>query len=324
MLAFLVRRLAQAALVVFAVASLTFFLVRLAPGDPLSASLEHPSVTPEMRERWRRELGLDQPLPVQYVRWVAAAVRGDFGMSVMRPEPVGTVVRRALPNTLLLMGTALLASFAVGITIGVVQAVTRGRAADRALGMGSLFFYSMPDFWLATVALIAFSFWWPILPSGGLTTPVLYDYMGPAERLVDRVRHLVLPAATLTLLTAAAIARYQRTAMLDVVHEDWLRTARAKGMSERTVIFRHALRNALLPVITLFGLAFPALLGGAVFVEKVFSWPGMGRLAVEAIAGRDYPVVLACVLVGSAMVAVGSLLADVLYAAVDPRVREQG
>jgi len=321
---FLVRRLAQAALVVFAVVSLTFFLLRLAPGDPLSASLEHPSVSPEVRARWHAELGLDRPLPVQYVRWVAAAARGDLGVSSVSARPVGVMVREALPNTLLLMGTALLASFVLGIAVGVVQAVLRGTLADRALGMGSLLFYSMPEFWLATVALIAFTYWLPIFPSGGLTTPVVYDYMGPVEKVADRVRHLVLPAATLTLLTSAAIARYQRSAMLDVIHEDWLRTARAKGLAERAVIFRHALRNALLPVITLFGLAFPALLGGAVFVEKVFSWPGMGRVAVDAIGSRDYPLVLACVLVGSLMVAAGNLLADLLYAAVDPRMREAG
>ena len=322
MLAFLVRRLVQALLVVFAVASLTFFLVRLAPGEPIAASLDHPSVTPEIRARWRAAYGLDRPLPEQYVRWLAGAARGDLGFSVSRFEPVRTVIGRALPHTLLLMGVALFASFAVGIAIGVLQAMRRGSLVDRALGAGSLFFYSMPDFWLATIALITFGFWVPIFPAGGVTTAVVYDYMTPAEKLVDRVRHLVLPALTLTLLTAAAIARYQRAAMLDVAHEDWLRTARAKGLTERAVIFRHALRNALLPVITLFGLAFPALLGGAVFVEKVFSWPGMGRVAVDAIGARDYPVVLGTVLVGSAMVAVGSFLADLLYAVVDPRMRE--
>ena len=322
MISFLVRRLLQGAAVVLAVVSLTFALVHAAPGDPIAASLDHPSVTPEVRARWRAELGLDRPLHEQYVRWVASAARGDLGYSVSHFEPVGAVIGRALPNTLLLMGVALAGSFLLGIAIGVVQAVRRGTITDRALGMGSLFFYSMPDFWLATVALIAFTYWLPIFPSGGVTTAVVYDYMTPAEKLVDRVRHLVLPAATLTLLTAAAIARYQRSALLDVVHEDWLRTARAKGLGERSVIFRHALRNALLPVITLFGLAFPALLGGAVFVEKVFTWPGMGRVAVDAISARDYPVVLACALVGSVMVAVGSFVADLLYAAVDPRMRE--
>jgi peptide/nickel transport system permease protein len=207
------------------------------------------------------------------------------------------------------------------VALGVYQAVRRGLPVERALNGVSLFFYSLPDFWLALMVLLAFSYWLPIFPAGGMVDTTLHEYLGFWGRIGDRIRHLVLPAATLALLTTAAIARYQRAAMLEVVELDFVRTARAKGLPERTVVARHALRNALLPVITLIGLALPALVGGAVFVETVFSWPGMGRLAAEAIASRDYPLITATVAVGGVTVTLGSLLADVLYAVADPRVR---
>jgi peptide/nickel transport system permease protein len=185
----------------------------------------------------------------------------------------------------------------------------------------ALFFYSLPEFWLALMALLVFAYWLPLFPAGGIVDATVHDYLGFWGRLADRVRHLVLPATTLALLTTAAVARYQRAAMLEVIELDFVRTARAKGLPERSVLARHALRNALLPVITLVGLALPALVGGAVFVETVFSWPGMGLLAADAIAARDYPLITATVAVGGVTVAVGSLVADILYAVADPRVR---
>ena len=320
---YLTRRLTQAVVVVFLVVTITFILIHLAPGDPFSAALENPSVTPAVRAQWRAAYGLDQPLPVQYVRYISEAMRGRLGYSFSQHRPVADALADALPNTLVLMSAALAASFLAGIGAGVLQAVRRGRWLDRALSAGALFFYSMPDFWLALMALLVFGYELHLFPITGMFDPVMYDYLSPFQRLVDRAHHLVLPAGTLALLTAAGIARYQRSAMLDVIHEDYVRTARAKGVPPWRVVVRHALRNALLPVITIFGLAFPALLGGAVFVEKVFAWPGMGLLTVGAVAQRDYPLVTASVIVGSVMVAVGSLAADLLYAVADPRLRER-
>ncbi|MGH7663561.1 MAG: ABC transporter permease [Gemmatimonadaceae bacterium] len=318
---FLLRRLAQAALTVLLVATVAFALIHLAPGDPFSATLEQTTVSDEIRERWRAAYGFDRPLHEQYVRYLANTLRGDFGYSFSLHRPVASALASAIPNTLLLMGVAVMGSFALGIAVGVIQAVRRGSMTDRVLAGGSLFFYSMPEFWLGLMMLLIFAHWIPIFPPGGVIDPVMHDYLGVWGQLGDRLAHLALPALTLMLVSGAVVARYQRSAVLDVVHQDFVRTARAKGVSERAVIAHHVLRNALLPVITIFGLAFPALLGGAVFVEKVFAWPGMGLLAVNAIATRDYPLVVATVVIAGVMVSLGSMLADVLYAAADPRLR---
>ena len=318
---YIARRLAQGLAVIAIVVTATFVLIRLAPGDPFAGTLDSPSVSAETRALWSARYGFDEPVPVQFVRYVGLVARGDFGYSTSQRRPVGDVLADALPNTLVLMGVALLASFVLGIAIGVMQAVRRGTPRDRLLGGVTLFFYSMPDFWLALMMMLTFAYWIPLFPVTGMVDAVMYPYWPLWRQLLDRLHHLVLPSLTLTLLTAAVIARYQRAAMLDVVHDDFVRTARAKGLAERAIIRRHALRNALLPVITLLGLAFPALLGGAVFVERIFSWPGMGLLTFTAITTRDYHLVSATVIVGSAMVVVGSMLADLLYAAADPRLR---
>ena len=322
MLGFVARRAGQAVLTVLFVMTLSFFLIRLAPGDPFTATLENPMLSETVRQRWRAAAGLDRPMIEQYARYVANAARGDFGPSFSKGRSVRAELADAIPNTLLLMGVALVASFVVGIAAGVWQAVRRGTLIDRSVSGISLFFYSMPDFWLALMILLALGYEARLFPIGGLVDPIMYDYLGFWGRVGDRLHHLVLPALTLTLLSAAAIARFQRAAVLDVSTQDFVRTARAKGVPSRRVVLHHVLRNALLPVITLLGLSFPALLGGAVFVERVFAWPGMGLLAVEAVATRDYYLVTASVVVGGAMVAAGSLLADVLYAVVDPRLRE--
>ena len=321
MIEFLLRRVMQGAAIVLAVATLAFVLLHLAPGDPFSATLDDPRIAQSTRDQLRANYGLDRPLPEQYARYVIRVARGDFGPSYSHNRPVAHVLRSAIPNTLLLMGTALVASLVLGVGIGVLQALRRGRPTDRALGAWSLVVASVPDFWLALLVMLALAYWLPIFPISGTVTEVLHDFMTPLERLVDRLRHLALPALTLTLVTTATIARYQRAALLEVLPEDYVRTARAKGLGERAVVLRHALRNALLPVITIIGLAFPTLLGGAVFVEQVFGWPGMGRVAVAAFGARDYPLVLAEVIVGGVLVVVGGIVADLLYAAADPRLR---
>lgn len=315
------RRLLQAGVIVFLVATFTFFLIHLAPGDPFSAAMESGYLTPATRAQLRASFGLDRPLPEQYGLYLRNVARGELGYSFSMRRPVAEALSIAIPNTLLLMGVALAASFALGIALGVVQARKSGSLLDRGASTISLFFYSMPDFWLALMAILVFAYWIPVFPTTGMYDPVLHDYFTTWQKLGDRAAHLVLPAATLTLLTAAAIARHQRSAVLEVVGQDYVRTARAKGAGEHRVMWRHVLRNALLPVITIFGLAFPALLGGAVFVEKIFAWPGMGYLTVNAIASRDYPLVTASIIIASVLVALGNLLADILYAAADPRLR---
>jgi peptide/nickel transport system permease protein len=315
----LAARLLQSLIVVVLVTTISFFLVRLAPGDPFSYAGR--SLSPAVQQQWRTQFGYDRPVPEQFARYVASVVRGRLGYSHTLHQPVFSAIATTLPRTLLLIGVALVLSFAIGITAGVIQAVRRGSLLDRALSSVLLTLYSVPDFWLALMVLLAFAYWLPIFPVGGIVDPVLHDYMSFWPAMADRARHLVLPAVTLAVLIAAGIARYQRAALIEVLPMDFVRTARAKGVGERSVILRHALRNALLPVITIFGLLLPAVAGGAFFVEKVFSWPGMGLLIANAVAARDYDLVTGSVIVGGAMVAVGSLLADLLYAAVDPRLR---
>jgi peptide/nickel transport system permease protein len=307
--------------IVAIVATITFALIHLAPGDPFSAVMDNPNVNERVRATLRAQYGLDRPLPEQFVRYIGQLARGQLGWSFSHDRPVAEVLATALPNTLLLMTIALLGSFALGILIALVQVARRGSATDHTLSAISLFFFSMPDFWLAILALLAFTYWLPLFPVGGAVDPVMHDYMGFGARIVDRLRHLALPALTLTVLASPGVARYQRAALLDVLPADYIRTARLKGLTEREILRRHALRNALLPIISLLGLSFPALLTGAFFIEKIFAWPGMGLAVVNAISTRDYPLVVGGVIIGSIMVTVGSLLADLLYAWADPRLR---
>lgn len=317
---YLAERIAQLLIVVFLVTAISFFLIRLAPGDPFSFVGDF-TISDAVRDRLRAQFGYDRPLIEQFVLFLGNVARGRLGYSHSMHRDVGSVIAAAVPRTLLLMGAALFASFAIGIGVGALQAVRRGSWLDRSASGILLLFYSIPDFWLALMALLAFAYWLPIFPAGGMVDQVMHDYMSFGARVRDVIAHLILPSFTLALLGAAGIARFQRAALLDVLPQDYVRTARAKGLAERTVVLKHALRNALLPVITLLGLSLPALVGGTFFVEKVFSWPGMGYIAANAIASRDYDLVTGTVIVGGVMVALGSLLADLLYAAADPRLR---
>jgi len=318
---YIARRLGQAVMIVAIVAVITFVLIHLAPGDPFSAVLDNPNVSESVRATLRAQYGLDRPLPEQFLRYAGALARGELGWSFSYERPVREVLATALPNTLLLMGVALVGSFALGILVALIQVARRGSFTDHALSGISLFFFSMPDFWLAILTLLAFTYWLPIFPVGGAVDPVMHEYLSWAGRVADRLRHLALPALTLTILASATVARFQRAALLDVLPADYIRTARLKGLTERQILRRHALRNALLPIISLIGLSFPALLTGAFFIEKIFAWPGMGFAVVSAIGTRDYPLVVGGVIIGSIMVALGSLLADLLYAWADPRLR---
>jgi len=312
-------RVLHAVVVLLVVATIAFLLIKLAPGDPFS--YESTSLSAEVRARLRSQFGYDRPLIEQYGRFLGNALRGDLGYSQLLRLPVTEAIASRLPNTLLLMGLALSLSFGLGMLLGIFGVRHRDTRAGRITNRATLLVYSFPDFWLALMLLLLFAYWIPILPAGGMVDPVMHPYMGTAEAAWDRLTHLILPLLTLTLLLTAYIVRFQRAALLEVLPADYVRTARAKGASERNVIGRHAFRNALLPMITLAGLAFPLLLGGAVFVEKVFAWPGMGMLVLTAISIRDYPLVMASVMVAAAMVTLGNLLADIAYAWADPRIR---
>ncbi len=318
---YLSRRLIQALGVVLFVTTLSFVLLHLAPGDPVSAALDGTRATEAVRAQWRAEFGLDRPLSEQYVRWLSNAARGNLGYSFSKHRPVRDVLIEVLPRTLLLSGLSMLLSFALGIGVGLLQAERPRSARDRWLGRVLLLLYSLPDFWFALIVLIVFAYRIPLFPAGGITDPLMYEYKTVSGQFFDRVRHLVLPVLTLTLLSAASIARYQRTALLAVLPSDWMRTALAKGVSWKRAVRTHALRNALLPTITLFGLSLPGFIAGAVFVEKVFSWPGLGLTTVTALASHDYHLVTAGVLLLSVIVVVGALLADVAVALADPRIR---
>jgi peptide/nickel transport system permease protein len=323
--AYILKRLLGAIPLLLGIATIIFFVLNLAPGDPTSFYF-NPNVPPEVIEQLRRNLGLDQPLHIQYYRWLTSFFSGDFGFSLAQSRPVADVLFEALPNTLMLAGTALVLVFLFGILIGVLQAVKQYSLFDSTSSVVSLFFYSMPSFWLALMLMLLFSLkahqWgWPIaLPPTGITS-VDYEFMTAGEKVWDRISHLILPVGTLTLALAAGVARYMRGQMLEVVRQDYIRTARAKGLPERTVIMKHALRNSMLPVITLLGLYLPFLFSGAVFVEVIFAWPGMGRVIVDAIFQRDYPLVMATSFLFAVMVVIGNLVADVLYAVADPRIR---
>jgi peptide/nickel transport system permease protein len=271
-----------------------------------------------------KQFGLDKPLWVQYVRYLGQLAHGNLGRSFAQPRPVADALADTLPRTFVLALAALLIDFSFGLALGIYQAVRERRFADIALGNVALFVNSMPTFWLGLVLLFVFAQRLHWFPSGGMVDPVLCPRVDSPYCLLNFLWHLALPALTLGLVGAAATARYQRAAMLEVIRQDYVRTARAKGVGERRVLLVHALRNALLPFITLSGLAFPFLLTGAVLIETVFSWPGMGLLTVKAILQRDYPVVTAAALVASGMVVLGNLVADMLYASADPRIRVPG
>jgi peptide/nickel transport system permease protein len=318
---YLLRRLAASALLLWLVLTATFALLRLVPGGPIGA-LEDLNIPRAQKERLIHAYGLDRPLPEQYVRWLGAvALHGDWGISSAQLRPVSRVVAEALPPTQLLAAAALLVEYGLGVALGVAAARRSGSGLDRAIRIGSLLLYSQPAFWLGLLAILLFSYRLRWLPPSHMHS-VGADEMGTGARLVDLGRHLVLPAATLGLAAAGGAARFVRASLLDVMGRDYMRTARAKGLSERRVIWVHGVRSVLVPIIQLLGLSVPSLLSGALIVEVVFSWPGLGRVTYAAILARDSPVVLATTAIAATLVIGGNLIADLLHAMADPRVRD--
>jgi len=310
---YIAGRVVQSVAVLFFVSVLTFGLVHAAPGGP--AILLAPGMSGEQIRQAQHALGLDEPLPVQYARWLQNLLRGDLGTSYGTGLPVLQMLLSRLPATLELAATALFLTVAVGVAVGVFSALRRGSILDH-LATGVTFFgLSVPIFWLALMLIITFSVAWHVLPAGGAYT------LGAPPSLGDRLAHLVLPAIVLATANVAQIVRYTRSSMLEVLSADYLRTARAKGLAPRLVTYRHALRNALIPVVTIIALGIPRLVGGAAVTESIFSWPGMGQLAVDSALQRDFPMIMGITLMVSAVVVVTNFVTDLSYLVIDPRVK---
>jgi len=307
MTSYIVQRLLQAVVVLWGVSLIVFFLLRLAPSDPITLLLAE-TASPQQIAEARHQLGFDQPIYVQYALFMERAVQGDLGQSLFYKEPALGVILRSLPNTLLLGGIAFVLSIAVALPIGIVSALRRDSIWDY-LGVGlALLGQAMPAYWLGIMLILVFSVKLHILPTSGSFGP----------------EYIVLPAVTLAAVLMPIVTRLVRSGMLEVMHEDYVRTARAKGLRERAVVGQHALRNMLIPLVTVLGLQLTSLLGGAVIIEQVFAWPGVGRVAVSAISSRDYPIVQASVLIVSTAFVLMNLFIDVLYAWLDPRIRMSG
>lgn len=295
------------------VSAITFLLVNLAPGGP--SSLMRMDATPEQRQALATRLGLDQPIPVRYVQWLGGALHGDLGTSLSTSEPVTLRIQQRLPNTLVLALTALAASIVLGIPLGMLAALRRNSAPDFVVAVVSVVGLSVPAFWLGIVLILLLSVEFNLLPSSGVATT------GSEGDLVDRVRHLLMPGVVLSTTVLPYVVRFTRSAMLEVLGQEYVRTATAKGLSRLRVVYGHALRNALVPVVSIIGTLVPRLVGGSVVTEAVFGWPGMGRLAVEAANGRDYPLIVGITVVVSAIVVVTSFVVDLAYTWLDPRIR---
>jgi peptide/nickel transport system permease protein len=313
------RRLLIAVPILFGVSVVTFLFANLAPGDPLS-TLARPGegVRPSDLEGLRVRLGLDQPLHVRYVTWLAQVLQGNFGASFITDRPVTSILLTHIPNSLLLMATALALSIGLGILLGIVSAFRQYSWVDRLITVLAFSGIAVPSYLLAIFVIYVFAVVLGLLPPSGMQSPA-----GADDPLFDRIRHLILPVAVLTFGNTAVFLRYTRNSVLEVMRQEYVTTAESKGLPRRVIRVRHILRNALLPVVTIVGLTLPNLITGALFVETIFSWPGIAKAAVDASLQRDYPVIMGVALVTSVAIVVSNLLADIAYAVVDPRIRHQ-
>ncbi len=318
----ILKRLAQAIPLTWGILTITFFISHMAPGDPMDMYMEQQyqrQVDPEVIEFLRQKYGLDLPIHVQYVKWLGNVVKGDFGESFRHRRPVLDLIAERIPYTLQLTLLALLFSTILGLIIGIVSAVKQYSALDKSVTLGSLIIYSIPGFWMALMLVLIFSVYLGWLPTSQ-TRSMDYEFFSVGGKILDRIWHLILPVFVLGIGAAAHKARYVRNRLLEVLNEEYILSARARGLKEKMVIFKHALRNAMIPLVTILGLYLPGLLSGSVLIESIFAWPGMGTLAVDAVMGRDYPVMMATLMIASILTIIGSLLADITYVALDPRV----
>jgi peptide/nickel transport system permease protein len=315
---FILRRVLIAIPVLCGVTLLAYLLVDLAPGDPVTALVD-PATRAELGPEWvelrKEQLGLNEPAPVRYVLWLREVVQGNLGFSMISGQSVAEQIQARIGPTLLLMGTAILLGTLIGLPLGVFSAIRQYSALDYLATVGGFLAISTPSFFLGLGLVYFFAVRWQVLPSSGMRT------LGVEGSSVDLLRHMILPVTVLAFAQIPLVMRYARSTMLEVLRQDYVTTARSKGLAERIVLLGHAFRNALIPLITVLGMSLPEILSGAVITETIFQWPGMGMLAVRAVAARDYPLILGTILVTATMVLLSNLLADLLYATADPRIR---
>jgi peptide/nickel transport system permease protein len=319
---YVVRRTFQAVPLLFLISMILFLIIHSAPGGGLGPYLQNPHITPADIARLKHNLGLDQPLPVQYIAWLGQVLRGDFGYSTSNSEPVFNAIVERLPSTFLLMGTAYAIAMIVGISAGLFAAVRPYTTWDYVITTFAFFGQSMPVFWLALMLQLGLAVHGIPLPFGYLIQlPSAEMSSSDTFNLGDRISHLILPATVLAFLNIALYSRFMRSSMLEVVRTDYMRTAAAKGLSFRTILFKHGLKNALIPLVTVTALTLPGLFGGAIVTESIFAWPGEGRLFITALGQEDIAVLLGFLLINATLVVFFNLLADVVYAWLDPRVK---
>ena len=322
MFTYVARRTFQAIPLLLLISMLLFLIVHSAPGGGLGPYLQNPHITPADIARLKHNLGLDQPLPLQYVNWLGEVLRGNFGYSTSNSEPVFNAIVERLPATLLLMGTAIAIAFIIGVSAGLFAAVRPYTVWDYIITTFAFFGQSMPVFWLALMLQLAFAVHGIPLPGGYMIQlPSAEISSSDTFNIGDRITHLILPATALAFLNIALFSRFMRSSMLEVIRTDYMRTASAKGLDFRTILFKHGLKNALIPLVTVTALTLPALFGGAIVTETIFAWPGEGRLFINALGQEDIAVLMGYLIVNAFLVVFFNLLADVLYAWLDPRVK---
>jgi len=315
MLQYIVKRLLQAVPLLIGVSIIGFAMMHLAPGGPLAIYTLNPTITAQDIERIKHVFGLDQPLYVQYLKWAAGMFTGNWGNTFFGGRPVLDVIMERVPATLLLMGSGMSVAMIIGMLIGILGAVKRYSVFDYLATTGAMVTLSFPTFWFGLMMIFVFSLQLGWLPSGGMFT------LGGDEDLLDLLEHLILPTVVLALVLVAQWSRYTRSSFLEVIHQDYIRTARSKGISGSRILFRHAFPNAVAPLIALAGIQLPWLFSGALVTETIFGWPGMGRLFVDSLTMKEYPVLMGMVMLTAMAVVIGNLLADVLNALIDPRIR---
>lgn len=321
MVNYILRRLLGLIPVLFGITIITFFVIHLAPGKPTRLQAElSPKITLEAREKLDKLYGLDKPIHVQYWTWIKKLARFDLGNSFVDDRLVSKKISERLPITITISILSLFLIFLIAVPIGIISAVKENSLFDKSSTVFVFIGFAMPTFWLALLMMSLFGVSLGWLPISGIKS-LEFEQYNLFEKLIDLSRHLILPVFTLAFIGLAGISRYMRTSMLEVLHKDFIRTARAKGLSERSVIYKHALKNALLPIVTIIGLLIPGLIGGSVIFESIFAIPGMGKLFFDSVMARDYPVVMGLSYITAILTLLGNFLADITYAYVDPRIR---
>lgn len=321
MLKYIIHRLIGLVPLLFGITIVTFMVIHLAPGKPTDMETQfNPKVSLEARERISHLYGLDRPLHIQYIDWLKRLLSLDFGVSFVDSRPVIKKIAERIPVTLGINLASIILILMVGVPIGISSAVREESFYDRFMTIFVFIGFAIPTFWLSLILMDLVGVQWGILPVSGIKS-LEFERFSFFEKIIDIARHLVLPVFVSAFGGLAGVSRYMRSTMVHVLKQDYIRTARAKGLSEREVIYKHALKNSLLPIVTILGLSVPGLIGGSVIFESIFSIPGMGRLFYESVMARDYPVIMGVLVIGAALTLIGNLLADVFYAAVDPRIK---